>query len=137
MNVIMWKHVLLLDMTELDTKRSPKEKLTCIVDCSRKIFEALRLSALKSAESNEGVATSAASADDFLPVFIFIILKACPPRLKSNINYITRFSCPSRLNSGEGGYFFTNMVRCHFLSTILGNQNFCNQSRGLRGFAFR
>ena len=94
------------DIIELDTKRSPKDKLSCIVDCSRRIFEALKLSS----EASGIGAGSVASADDFLPVFIFIILKANPPRLKSNINYITRFACPSRLNSGEGGYFFTNMV---------------------------
>jgi len=97
--------VLIADIIEMDTRKSPKEKLKCIVDCSRSIFEALRKS---SQSTNEH--SSVASADDFLPVFIFVILKANPPRLKSNINYITRFSSPARLNSGEGGYFFTNVV---------------------------
>lgn len=92
----------------MDTNQSPKEKLTCIVNCSKGIFEALKIS--KSSSGGDASGRSVASADDFLPVFIFIILKANPPRLKSNINYITRFSCPARLNSGEDGYFFTNMV---------------------------
>jgi len=99
---------MIADIIELDTKTLPKDKLACIVESSRKIFDAFRLSNEKS-EVDDGP-QSVASADDFLPLFIFIILKANPPRLKSNINYITRFASPSRLNSGEGGYFFTNMV---------------------------
>ena len=97
----------IVDIIQLDTKQTPKDKLRCIVDCSKWIFEALKLSQLA---EDVNAPVSIASADDFLPVFIFIMLKANPPRLKSNINYITRFAFPSRLNSGEEGYFFTNMV---------------------------
>uniref|UniRef100_A0A8C6Q469 RAB guanine nucleotide exchange factor (GEF) 1, like n=1 Tax=Nothobranchius furzeri TaxID=105023 RepID=A0A8C6Q469_NOTFU len=83
---------------EMDAKRAPQDKLACVSKCSQQIFEAL------SASNNEP-----ANADDFLSRLVYVLLKANPPRLHSNMQYMIRFGLPHSLMAGESGYYFTNL----------------------------
>ena len=86
------------DILEIDGKLAPQDKMECLTRCSKKIFDMLKI-------SNE----TPASADDFLPCLIYICLKANPPRIQSNINFVTRFCNENKLRMGEAGYFFANL----------------------------
>lgn len=85
----------------MDAKRAPQDKLACVSKCSQHVFEALSLSN-----------SEPANADDFLSSLVYVVLKANPPRLHSNMQYVIRFGLPHSLMAGESGYYFTNLVSC-------------------------
>ncbi|TKR92687.1 hypothetical protein L596_007292 [Steinernema carpocapsae] len=87
------------EMIVINSHRSARQKLDCLIRCSRLIFEALK-------ESRSG---APASADEYLPGLIYVILKGNPPLIQSNVKFISRFALPFRVMRGESGYYFTNL----------------------------
>lgn len=63
-----------------------------------------------SKKKTKNASKSPASADDYLPAFIYIVLKANPTMLYSNINFITRFAFEKRILQGEHAYHFCSLV---------------------------
>lgn len=96
-------------MIEMNSRTSSIDKLECIVKCSKTILELLQVN------QTNGQSTPV-SADHFLPVLVFVVIQANPPMLPADIQYLTNFSNPRRLASGETGYYFTNL--CGALSFI-------------------
>eukprot|EP00292_Cryptomonas_paramecium_P022050 CAMPEP_0113697166 /NCGR_PEP_ID=MMETSP0038_2-20120614/21973_1 /TAXON_ID=2898 /ORGANISM="Cryptomonas paramecium" /LENGTH=158 /DNA_ID=CAMNT_0000620127 /DNA_START=1 /DNA_END=474 /DNA_ORIENTATION=- /assembly_acc=CAM_ASM_000170 len=61
---------------------SPQEKLECIFRAARVVFRMLNELANRNGRP-------AASADDFLPVWILVVLRAQPPRLLATMEYVS------------------------------------------------
>ena len=94
-------------LQEISSVVSPAEKvrlhfcfhlqLDCIIDACRTLG-----TLLQSGKKND------AGADDFLPAFIYVVLKSGIPKLPSTVEFISRFRHPDELLS-EGGYCLTNL----------------------------
>ncbi|KAA1083115.1 hypothetical protein PGT21_025365 [Puccinia graminis f. sp. tritici] len=63
---------------------------------------------------------NSSSADLILPILIYLIIKANPNRLISNLNYVNRFRY-QRLIKGETDYCLVNFsVSCEFIKNFVG-----------------
>lgn len=95
------------ELCKMSVYKSPKDKLVCIFNCCKLAAKVLATSA----ERTTG-------ADELLPLLIFLLIQANPPRLHSNLSFIYRYRHPSRL-LGEQGYFLTNIMSAQsFLETV-------------------
>ncbi len=86
-----------LELWAMDDKKAPQDKLNCISKCCMTLLSALRL-------SQEGPA----SADEFLPSLIFMIIYTSPQHFHSNIKYVLCvYVCISQLPL----YMYTIMLQ--------------------------
>ncbi|KAL6504911.1 hypothetical protein OROHE_023669 [Orobanche hederae] len=90
------------ELQKINMYKAPRDKLVCILNCCKVINNLLLNASNASNEDHPG-------ADEFLPVLIYVTVKANPPLLHSNLSYIQRFRRQTRLVS-ESAYFFTNML---------------------------
>ncbi|OWM90194.1 vacuolar protein sorting-associated protein 9A-like isoform X1 [Punica granatum] len=99
------------ELQKINMCKAPRDKLVCILNCCKVINNLLHNAAIASDENPPG-------ADEFLPVLIYVTIKANPPQLHSNLLYIQRYRRQSRLVA-EAAYFFTNMLSAEsFISNI-------------------
>ncbi|KAL1954348.1 hypothetical protein VTO42DRAFT_1375 [Malbranchea cinnamomea] len=95
------------ELLKIKGYRAPRDKVICIMNCCKVIFGLLRNSK-----------NSDTSADSFVPLLIYVVLKANPEHLVSNLQYILRFRNQEKLG-GEAGYYLSSLSGAiHFIETL-------------------
>ncbi|KAL8811249.1 MAG: hypothetical protein Q9200_001942 [Gallowayella weberi] len=85
-------------LLKIKTYRAPRDKVVCVLNCCKVIFGFLSTS--KSSDT---------SADSFVPLLIYVVLRANPEHLVSNVQYILRFRDQEKLG-GEAGYYLSSLM---------------------------
>ncbi|KAH9930360.1 uncharacterized protein B0H18DRAFT_994598 [Fomitopsis serialis] len=94
------------ELLKVNHYKAPRDKLICILNCCKVIFGLLR-----HLHKEEG-------ADTFVPLLIYVVLKANPPNLMSNVEFINRFRNPAKLQSEAGYYLSSLMGAVSFIETM-------------------
>ncbi|PPQ78679.1 hypothetical protein CVT25_010700 [Psilocybe cyanescens] len=94
------------ELLKINHYKAPRDKLICILNCCKVIFGLIR-----HLHKEEG-------ADSFVPILIFVVLKANPEHLLSNVEFINRFRNPSKLQSEAGYYLSSLMGAVSFIETM-------------------
>ena len=95
------------ELGQLAAFKTPKDKVACVVRCCQTIMNLLSLSAK----------SSVPAADDFLPVLVFVIVKANPPSVLSTVQYVESFY--GNRVSGEDHYWWMQFVAAiEFIKTM-------------------
>ncbi|KAH6915834.1 guanine nucleotide exchange factor Vps9 [Coprinopsis sp. MPI-PUGE-AT-0042] len=94
------------ELLKINHYKAPRDKLICILNCCKVIFGLIR-----HLKEEEG-------ADTFVPILIYVVLKANPEHLLSNVEFISRFRNPSKLQSEAGYYLSSLMGAVSFIETM-------------------
>ncbi|KAI7693493.1 hypothetical protein SSS_02067 [Sarcoptes scabiei] len=105
------------ELKKLFVCKTPRDKIKCIHRCC------LHIMALLSVDRNhQDDQQNYASADDLLPVLIFVVIKANPKSILSTIQYINTFYTEAM--TGEEAYYWTQFCSAiEFIKTLLNEQN--------------
>lgn len=95
------------DIFNINAFKTPKDKLKCVLRCSQTIMNLLSM-------ANE---KSVPAADDFMPVLIFVLIKANPPCLLSTIQYVESFY-DNRLQGEEQYWWLQFSSAVEYIKTM-------------------
>ncbi|WOK96535.1 vacuolar protein sorting-associated protein 9A isoform X1 [Canna indica] len=90
------------ELQKINAFKAPRDKLLCIINCCHAINNLLLDISMTSNHKPAG-------DDDFLPILIYVTIKANPPQLHSNLKYVKLFRKHSKLVS-EVEYCLTNLI---------------------------
>ncbi|KAI1753907.1 hypothetical protein F4782DRAFT_494355 [Xylaria castorea] len=85
------------ELLKIRSYRAPRDKIICVLNCCKVIFGLLKHN------------KSDSSADSFMPLLIYVVLRANPDHLVSNVQYILRFRNQEKLG-GEAGYYLSSLM---------------------------
>ena len=85
------------ELLKINTYRAPRDKVICVLNTCKVIF-----GFLKNSKADQ-------SADTFVPLLIYTVLRARPENLVSNVQYIWRFRNQDKLG-GEAGYYMSSLM---------------------------
>ncbi|KAI0406799.1 hypothetical protein F4802DRAFT_556144 [Xylaria palmicola] len=85
------------ELLKIRSYRAPRDKIICVLNCCKVIFGLLKHN------------KSDSSADSFMPFLIYVVLRANPDHLVSNVQYILRFRNQEKLG-GEAGYYLSSLM---------------------------
>ncbi|KAI1174895.1 hypothetical protein F4777DRAFT_598878 [Nemania sp. FL0916] len=85
------------ELLKIKSYRAPRDKIICVLNCCKVIFGLLKHN------------KSDSSADSFMPLLIYVVLRANPEHLVSNVQYILRFRNQEKLG-GEAGYYLSSLM---------------------------
>lgn len=110
------KHLLTqnTELIKIKSYRAPRDKVICVLNCCKVLFGRPTLFPHYSSTTNDSKgflrnANSDQSADSFIPLLIYTVLKANPDHLVSNVQYILRFRNQDKLG-GEAGYYMSSLM---------------------------
>lgn len=85
------------ELNKMNHYKAPRDKTICLLNCCKVIFGLIR-----HLDTEE-------SADAFMPLLILVVLRANPPHLVSNLEFIARFRTPQRRTS-ESEYYLSSLA---------------------------
>lgn len=85
------------ELLKINSYRAPRDKVICVLNACKVIF-----GFLKNSKGDQ-------SADAFVPLLIYTVLRAKPEHLVSNVQYIWRFRNQEKLG-GEAGYYMSSLM---------------------------
>ena len=94
-------------------KKSIRDKLFCVSSAYNTVNNTIKFSSGKNDDAGQ---------DELTPIFQYIIIKAQPPRIYSNINYVKCFLDEEDL-TGELGFLFSQMESATFFVMDINYQS--------------